>query len=583
MKQSITLLRYMFLLAIFFAFSGNVKADDGTLLYTLEAENYDTTSFAGVRNVESRWASNGLYVENISPSQFLVFRNITVPTEGTYKLRVHYYNRDRAGRNISAWTNQQVRGTILAPDTTEQWNGGPKVNVTRVINGNDTTYLRDTIWGSEGSKYADILVYFRAGANKLKIGGTPGSTLASGYCPNLDKLELFTTTETIEKPANVPNSWKWDYTREAIITSDKEYANLKNLTDNNDETVFEINPNGTAHITFEFDKKMWINGCLFYLGEDLEFNPDHWEVQYSANGTDWSSSTRTAKDPMGDGKVYMLSTEAVKYFRLSITANEIVKISEFQLFGFPRIFEKTGEAPDNVQYPDDLTGRTAIDAAIGMFTANDPGLLSFKEVAANAIDGIQNKYTVNGKVMGMQYEFNEETPVGSFLLAVGMSGDKGRNPKNIKFYGAGWDMEFVELANITNFVFPHVDYVSMKFNVNNPGEYVYYKIDIENNGSNMTHISEWQLFREQIIPPTPNGLNGLNKTDNLVNAFGRKSEISISKLTFENAQYHLSDLMGRMISQGKLNANETISVNQGVYMLRVMAGNKIQTVKVLVK
>lgn len=583
MKQSFPLLRYAFLMAMCFVFALSARANDGTLLYTLEAENFDTTSFAGVRVVESRWSSNALYVENISPSQFLQFNNIVVPTEGTYKLRVYYYNRDKAGRNISAWTNQQVRGTIHAPDTTEQWNGGPKVNVTRIINGTDTTYNRDTIWGTQGSRYADILVYCRAGANKLKVGGTPGSTLASGYCPNLDKLELYTTTETIAKPANVPNSWNWDYTREAVITSDKVYPNLKYLTDNKDETVFQINPNGTSYITFEFENKMWINGCLFYLGEDEVFNPDHWDVQYSENGTDWSSSTRTAKDPMGDGKVYMLSTAAVKYIRLSITANHTVKIAEFQLFGYPRIFEKTAQAPNNVQYPDDLTGRAAIDPAKGIFSANDPGLLSYSEVAANAIDGVQNKYTVNGKLIGMQYEFNDETKVGSFLLGVGMSGDKGRNPRNIKFYGAGWDMEYVELASITNFVFPHVDYVSMKFNVDSPGEYVYYKIDIENNGSNMTHISEWQLFTKQIFDSIDTGLGNLKNSVNLVNAFGRKGEIKIVKSTQAKASYQLVDLTGRVIRQGQLNLNETIPANAGAYVLRVVEGNKVQTVKVLVK
>lgn len=582
MKQSFPYLRYALLMVLSFALTWNLKAEEGTLLYAIEAEDFDTTSFAGVAIKTSVWASDSLYVENISPSQFLQYNNIIVPAEGTYKLRVYYYNRDKAGRNISAWTNQQVRGTILAPDTTAQWNGGPKVNVTQVINGNDTTYLRDTIWGTEGSRHADILLYFRAGANKLKVGGTPGSTLASGYCPNLDKLELFTTTETIDKPANVPNSWSWDYTNDADITSDKPYENLNYLTDNNDDTFFEVNPNGTSYVTFEFENKMNINGCLFYLGEDVPFNPDYWDVQYSENGTDWSSSTRTAKDPRGDGKVYMLSTAPVRYIRLSITANEPVKIAEFQLFGFPRIFEKTAEAPNNVQYPDDLTGRISLDPNIGVFSADDPGLISYKEVAANAIDGIQNKYTVNGKVMGMQYEFNEETTVGSFLLGVGMSGDKGRNPKNITLKGAGWDMEFVTLAEIKNFVFPHVDYNSMKFNVNEPNAYVYYRIEIENNGSNMSHISEWQLYSEQIDTLVNGVLNPVN-SDKLCKAYGREGEIRIDKTTEGAAGYQVVDMMGRTMNQGRLNETQLIGINPGIYLVRVFANEQVQTVKVLVK
>lgn len=99
----------------------------------------------------------------------------------------------------------------------------------------------------------------------------------------------------------------------------------------------------------------------------------------------------------------------------------------------------------------------------------------------------------------------------------------------------------------------------------------------------MTHISEWQLFTEQLFDTIDTGLGELKKVSNIVTAFGSKGEIRITKTTRDNAQYQLSDLMGRMISQGKLNANETISVKQGVYMLRVVAGNQIQTVKVMVK
>lgn len=585
MKQSFPLLRFATLLAMCFGFAWSAKADDGTLLYSIEAENYDTTSFAGVKNVESKWASNGTYVENISPSQFLQFNTITVATEGTYKLRVYYYNRDKAGRNISAWTNQQVRGTILAPDTTEQWNGGPKVNVTQVINGTDTTYLRDTIWGSEGSKHIDMLLYFRAGDNKLKIGGTPGSTLASGYCPNLDKLELFTTTETISKPANVPNSWRWDYTNEAIITSDKPYDNLEYLTDNKDETVFEINPNGTSYVTFEFDKKMWINGCLFYLGEDVVFNPDYWDIQYSVNGIDWSSSTRTAKNPMGEGKVYMLSSEAVQYIRLSITANETVRISEFQLFGFPRLNEKGSTAPYGKQYPDDLTGDIAIDDAKGIFSADDPGLVSYKEVAVNAIDGVQNKYTVNGKVMGMNFEFNEPTQVESYLLAIGSSSNMGRNPKTWVLKAADYDMEYKVIAEVNNFIFPHVDYNSMKFNVTNPGEYVYYRIEIQGaGGENMTHISEWQLWSDSVPCNCDTGVK--NPTENIANlftTFGRQAEIKITKTTQAAATYQVVDLVGKVMKQGVLSETQTVAVKQGIYMVRVFTNEQVQTVKVSVK
>lgn len=584
MKLSTFKIRGIFTLAICFMCIIGIKAQSGTLLRTIEAENFDTTSFAGVKIAESEYSSGGKEVENISPSQFLQYNNIVVPTEGCYKLRLHYYNRDKAGRNISAWTNQQVRQTILAPDTTGAWNGGLYVKVTRIINGNDTTYTRDTIPGTGGSKSVDMILYFRAGANKLRVGGTQGSTLASGYCPNFDYFELFTTDSIIPKPADIPNSWTWDYTNEATITSDKPYENLKYLTDNNDQTFFEVNPNGTSQITFEFKDKMYINGCLFYLGEDVVFNPDIWEVQYSENGTDWTSATRTAKADRGLGKVYLLTVASVgfKYIRLNITSNELVRIGEFQLFGYPRLNEKGSTAPYGLQYPDDLTGNVAIDPAIGIFSADDPGLTSYKEIAVNAIDGLQNKYTVNGKKMGMNYEFNEPTSVGSYSLSIGSSGNMGRNPKTWTLSAADYDMAYKVIAQVTGFVFPQVDYNCMKFNVTSPGKYVYYRIDIDGvGGENMTHVSEWQLWPDSI--PFVGVKNPKEKTDNLFNVSSRESEIKITKLTESKATYQIIDLLGKVIDQGNLQENQTIAVNGGIYIVRVFADKYVQTAKAIVK
>lgn len=586
MKLSTFKLRYMLALAIFMMCVFGVSADNGTLLRTIEAENFDTTSFAGVKITESEYSSGGMEVENISPSQFLQYNNVIVPTEGCYKLRLHYYNRDKAGRNISAWTNQQARQSILAPDTTGAWNGGPYVKVTQMINGTDTTYLRDTIWSTQGSKSVDMILYFRAGANKLRVGGTPGSTLASGYCPNFDYFELFTTDSVIAKPTDVPNSFAWDYTNEATITSDKIYSDLWKLTDNNDQTFFEVSPNGTSQITFEFKDKMYINGCLFYLGEDAIFNPDIWEVQYSENGTDWSSATRTSKADRGLGKVYMLTVASVgfKYIRLNITSNELVRIGEFQLFGYPRLNEKGAAAPYGIQYPDDLTGTIAIDPAKGTFSADDPGLTAYKEVAVNAIDGIQNKYTVAGKKIGMNYEFNEPTRVASYSLSIGSSSNMGRNPKSWKLSAADYDQVFNVIAEVTNFTFPQVDYNCMKFNVTTLGDYVYYRIDIDGAGDSNTHVSEWQLWGDTLVPPpTPNGLSRHVSNDELCNAFGRQAEIKIIKTTQAAATYQVVDLLGKVMKQGVLNETQLVAVKQGIYVVRVFTNEQVQIVKVSVK
>jgi len=326
---------------------------------------------------------------------------------------------------------------------------------------------------------------------------------------------------------------------------------------------------------------MWINGCLFYLGEGVVFNPDIWDVQYSENGTDWTSATRTAKTVMGEGKVYMITTAACKYTRLVITSTTPVQIGEFQLFGFPRLNEKGAAAPFGLQYPEDLTGIITIDPVKGTFSADDPGLPApYNEIAQNAIDGVQNKYTVNGKKMGLNFEFNEPTRVGSYSLSIGSVNNMGRNPRSMKLSAADYDMEFKVIAEVTNFTFPQVDYNCMKFNVTTPGEYVYYRIDIEGaGGESFTHISEWQLWPEQIL----SGLSGPVFSLELCNAYGRTKEIVINKTTSAKAHYQIIDLLGKIVKQGELKSSEIIKVNQGVYVVRVFSNELFQTTKILVK
>jgi len=307
---------------------------------------------------------------------------------------------------------------------------------------------------------------------------------------------------------------------------------------------------------------------------------DIWEVQYSVNGTDWSSATRTAKADRGLGKVYMLTVGSVgfKYIRLNITSNELVRIGEFQLFGYPNLNEKGSTEPYGIQYPEDLTGTIAIDPVKGIFSADDPGLISYKEIAVNAIDGVRNKYTVAGKKIGMNYEFNEPTRVGSYSLSIGASTNMGRNPKSWKLSAADYDQVFTVIAEVTNFTYPQVDYNCMKFNVTTPGDYVYYRIDIDGAGDSNTHVSEWQLSGVTTGIKNPNA-----KTDNLFNALGRVSEIKITKVTESKATYQIINLLGKVINQGNLQENQTIAANRGIYIVRVFANSSMQTAKVFVK
>lgn len=325
-----------------------------------------------------------------------------------------------------------------------------------------------------------------------------GKFFGDGIHPNNQGAAMMATIAcNAIKGTVVPSVWKWDYTDEAIITTTQAYVNLSALTDNNENTTFEINPQGTTEILFDFPQKMNLNGCLFNVGDSI-FNTANWEIQYSTDKVTWTTSAMTEVYPMNQGKVFSLATAPSRYFKLIIHGDRTIRIKEFQLFGFPRIAEKP-----SLQYPDDLTGNTVIDSSKGSFIADDAGLTSFNEIAVNAIDGLQNKYTVNGYKMSMNYTFKNPTIVGSYSLAVGTKSYNGRNPKSWKLLAADSDMQYKVISEEHLFTFPNIDYCSMKFNVPNPGAYLNYRIEIVGAGSeNMTHLSEWQLFTEQIITNT---------------------------------------------------------------------------------
>jgi len=371
-----------------------------------------------------------------------------------------------------------------------------------------------------------------------------------------------------------PNIWKWDYTDEAIISS--TIANLIPLTDNDENSVFEINPQGTETVDFEFPYKMYLNGCLFYSATD-ELTTSDWSIQFSNDKTIWTTSTATLGNPNNKGKVYTLSTSAARYFRLLLKGNKTLKINEFQFFGYPYIADKPA-----TQYPDDLTGNIPADEQKGNFTASDVGLTDFGEISANAIDGLKNKYTVNGRNITMTYTFIDSVKVGSYSLAVGSASNVGRNPMSWRLYGAGSNLQYTLIAGEKSFSYPSVDYCNMKFPVLQPTEYLSYRIEIDGaGGENNTHISEWQLF-------APGQLTDLH--ENFSYNRGLIADIKLLKNTIQvntlqniDGEYKIVNVSGKLFAMGKLASNIHIPLSSGIYVVRLESVNKIQTEKIVIQ
>jgi len=402
-----------------------------------------------------------------------------------------------------------------------------------------------------------------------------------GIHPNNQGAAMMATiANSAIKGTSMPSVWKWDYTDEASITSNQAYSNISALTDNDENTCFEINPQGTAEIIFEYPQKMFLNGCLFNIGDNA-FNSSDWDFQYSTDKVTWTSSAMTAVYPMNKGKVFSLATTACRYFKLIIRGTKLIRINEFQLFGFPRLNEKGATAPYGIQYPDDLTGNTTTDAVKGVFSADDPGLPApFNEIAVNAIDGVQNKYTVIGYKMNMNYTFNNPTVVSSYSLAVGAKTNNGRNPKSWKLLAADSNMQFNVIAEEHLFMFPQIDYCSMKFKVQNPAAYLTYRIEITGaGGENNTHISEWQLFGPQISTKTHTLKNG---SANLSAVSISSNKLILTKQVDTTCTFQVIDITGKVIKTGILGKSKTLDIKSGMYVVRITDGQQFQIQKISV-
>lgn len=366
-----------------------------------------------------------------------------------------------------------------------------------------------------------------------------------------------------------PNIFKWDYTDEATISS--TISNIGALTDNNESSELEINPQGTVSVNFDFPYKMYIDGCLFYSASNGLAATD-WEIQYSNDKTSWTSSIATEGNPTNNGKVYTLITNPARYFRLLLKGSKALKINEFQLFGYPRINEKGSTAPYLKQYPDDLTGDIADNPLIGTYTAGDPGLTDYNEIAINAIDGLVNKYTVNGKLITINYSFKTPVKVGSYSLAVGSTSNIGRNPMSWKLYGAGADLQYTPIAEEKFFIFPYADYCNMKFQVPQPGEYLSYRIVIEGMASeSTTHLSEWQLFSNQIFTD----VQSPNVSSNSIQIYPNPStgSFKIDTNGLEIKTIIVSDLTGKIAKAfDKCQSVYTINdLSKGMYTIQVIS------------
>lgn len=577
-------------------FTFHTYAQEPILVWSVEAEEFDLAIPANpndpnnlprAKYIEGStcYVSECGFAENISANSSILFKNINIPEEGTYELHMYYMLSEPAGRGIGVTPNYQYRDTIWVMEQTGSWDGSPRYDTTDPDN-------PVPIPNTGGTKVAKKLVYLEKGINMLKIGGA-----GVGYTPNFDKFEIYTTTATIEKPANISCSWDWDYTDEAVTVtlngiSDNE---VKKVYDNIDDTNLELS--GNSYIDFTFATDMRFTGFLIFTGDrENPIGVDDFEIQGREDeSAPWVNASKSVTDNRGQGQMFQSNLGDGKYrqFRLQLKKDEavMVRIAEIQFFGYPDTnIEDPNISDFPITYPEDLIRvgvqnyRTETEVSVGTngnYTYSSNGLINVAnkwfECASRAVDGRRNsKWTIQGtKNFWLQFDFDVPVAAKSYSLAICAQNTMDRNPASWVLKGSeDWGETWVDIATVSDFVFPRCNYNNIKFPVDEifwNTEFTSYRIEMRNAGGSDSNISEFQLMANQIyVPDYSTGLKNTPKLEQ-VTTYAKKGTILLSAVSTENLSYSIFNIMGAVIKSGTFVSKTEIALSQGIYLVKIQS------------
>lgn len=162
----------------------------------LEAENARLFGDLKVEGVSGFSGNKYVHDFHINSDSYFLYENVEVDQAGTYEFKVFSTGTARPFYIKVNDYNRIVLRTKDSPD----WNAPP-------------------------TAVASTYIYLDAGVNIIKIG----TEFENG--PNVDKFEIHSTSNKIEKPEKVTVAFPYDFTDEAEITAEHTNKTLVYLTD----------------------------------------------------------------------------------------------------------------------------------------------------------------------------------------------------------------------------------------------------------------------------------------------------------------------------------------------------------------
>lgn len=526
-----------------------------TLVTSWEAEDFVGNGFQVDANnipiVVSAGHSGGKFVQRISQSQSLLYY-VNVATAGVYDLKMFYMIQAAAaqiGTKIGVRVNNQlIRGTEVTEFTAAD---------------NSTTPASIT-----------FPIYLDAGINLIRIG--KNGSWSSGYAPNFDYFELYTSTATLEKPvddspSNIAGSLTpfieaGDFTKIPGVFSVAVAGGnttAANLIDNNPATEF-VSDNAVDTIVISYPSTL----CTFMLRGIAATNPYviMGGIERSLDSITWDATTYRSHALFDMNKNVAYSTVAFwnatadptiatyftgyKYYRFTVKKpswESQLKIGDLKICG-------------SLQSYVDLT-----EAANGTPSIEVTGAVDGTNAVINAFDNsISAKCSYNTSSFKISYTFNNYAKVDAYLITTAGS-PAARNAKAWVFEGSTDGSTYVQLDSVSGFVWANERRATYLTKIQNPGTYKIYRLRVKEKQGTDTylHIGELQMFGELSFTTdisTPDQLNS--------NVYSVNNQI-VLKANIPTP-YQIFDVAGKLIKRGQVNATKlSVQMSKGLYLVKI--------------
>ncbi|MDR1683308.1 MAG: hypothetical protein LBS25_07990 [Candidatus Symbiothrix sp.] len=527
---------------------------------TFEAEN---ASVISVEVNDAECYSGGKGVFNIGASSKVQFENIDVSEEGSYNVTAYYTTFGERNFTVKANNFLPVKMPCkiglpywTCPENEEQANDPTRPNI-----------LKKT-----------VQVWLNAGSNNT----VTISSFQSGFCPNLDKIEIVKSGLALEKPDYEVMAAVFDFTDNVVdFAADfmeeqvTDSANISRLIDNNEYTIYTNEGVSSTKITAKTAYPIILTGYAIAgaFGQSNELLDD-WTLEYSTDGAEWNAVAKTLTTDAGFYRNittgYNLDNlVSAQYYRLTATGNGKVEIGEWQLFGVPYI---SAEQP----FPnDDLTAYVDFNEILN-YSMGDPDGWNRGEGGNEVFENVFDKqlntvYTVaDQKNFYVQFETPDFVTLKSYALT-GRFNWPGRNPSKWKIEALDLETgEWLVLDARENIKFP-ANASTLMFNIKEPVETVLYKLSVEDSaGDGTINLVQWQMFKDWFgVSQQPDGIS--NIAYNLpVTIVSNKGAIQLYSTSAKDLPFTVFDLLGKRIESGVCRQGLTeINADNGIYIIRI--------------